>query len=33
MRPDAARARRELGWTPTRFRDALPATLEFVRRR
>jgi dihydroflavonol-4-reductase len=33
MRPDAARARRELGWTPTPFRDALPATLEFVLRR
>ena len=30
MRPDAARARRELGWTPTPFRDALPATLAFV---
>ncbi len=28
-RPDAARARRVLGWTPTAFRDALPATLEF----
>ncbi len=32
MRPDAARAKRELGWTPTPFRDALPATLEFVLR-
>jgi dihydroflavonol-4-reductase len=32
MRPDAARARRELAWTPTPFRDALPATLEFVLR-
>jgi dihydroflavonol-4-reductase len=32
MRPDAARARRELGWTPTAFRDALPSTLEFVLR-
>jgi dihydroflavonol-4-reductase len=32
MRPDAARARRELGWTPTTFRDALPSTLEFVLR-
>jgi len=31
-RPDAARARRVLGWTPTAFRDALPATLEFVLR-
>jgi dihydroflavonol-4-reductase len=31
-RPDAARARRELGWTPTPFREALPATLEFVLR-
>jgi nucleoside-diphosphate-sugar epimerase len=31
-RPDAARARRELGWTPTSFRDALPATLAFVTR-
>jgi dihydroflavonol-4-reductase len=31
-RPDAARARRELGWTPTPFRDALPATLEYVLR-
>jgi len=30
-RPDAARARRELGWRPLAFRDALPATLEFVR--
>ena len=29
-RPDAVRARRVLGWQPTRFRDALPATLEFV---
>jgi dihydroflavonol-4-reductase len=29
-RPDAARARRVLGWRPTPFRDALPATLEFV---
>ena len=28
--PDAARARRELGWQPLAFRDALPATLEFV---
>jgi nucleoside-diphosphate-sugar epimerase len=32
MRPDAARARRELGWRPTAFRDALPSTLEFVLR-
>jgi dihydroflavonol-4-reductase len=32
MRPDAARAKRELGWRPTTFRDALPATLEFVLR-
>ena len=31
-RPDAARARRELGWAPTPFRDALPATLAFVTR-
>ena len=29
-RPDAARARRVLGWQPLPFRDALPATLEFV---
>jgi len=29
-RPDAARARRVLGWTPTTFRDALPATLDFA---
>jgi dihydroflavonol-4-reductase len=29
-RPDAGRARRELGWTPTPFRDALPATLAYV---
>jgi dihydroflavonol-4-reductase len=29
-RPDAARARRMLGWTPTAFRDALPATLAFA---
>jgi dihydroflavonol-4-reductase len=29
-RPDAARARRVLGWTPVAFRDALPATLDFV---
>jgi dihydroflavonol-4-reductase len=29
-RPDAARARRELDWRPLAFRDALPATLEFV---
>jgi len=29
-KPDAARARRELGWTPTPFREALPATLAFV---
>jgi len=32
MRPDAARARRELGWKPTAFRDALGPTLEFVLR-
>lgn len=32
MRPDAARARRVLGWAPTPFREALPATLEFVLR-
>jgi dihydroflavonol-4-reductase len=31
-RPDAARARRVLGWSPTAFRDALPATIEFVLR-
>lgn len=31
-RPDAARARRTLGWTPTPFREALPATLEYVLR-
>jgi dihydroflavonol-4-reductase len=31
-RPDAARARRVLGWRPVPFRDALPATLEFVLR-
>jgi len=29
-RPDAARARRVLGWAPTTFRDALPATLDFA---
>jgi dihydroflavonol-4-reductase len=29
-RPDAARARRVLGWSPRPFREALPATLEFV---
>jgi dihydroflavonol-4-reductase len=29
-RPDAARARRVLAWKPTPFRDALPATLDFV---
>ena len=29
-RPDAARARRDLGWQPRTFREALPATLEFV---
>jgi dihydroflavonol-4-reductase len=29
-RPDAVRARRELGWTPVGFRDALPATLEYA---
>ena len=26
----STRARRVLGWTPTAFRDALPATLEFA---
>jgi dihydroflavonol-4-reductase len=31
-RPDAARARRELAWHPTAFRDALPPTLDFVLR-
>jgi dihydroflavonol-4-reductase len=31
-RPDAQRARQVLGWTPTTFRDALPATLAFVTR-
>ena len=30
-RPDAARARRELAWSPIPFCEALPATLEFVR--
>ena len=29
-RPDAARARRVLGWRPRPFREALPPTLEFV---
>jgi dihydroflavonol-4-reductase len=29
-RPDAVRAKRELGWTPIAFRDALPATLEYA---
>jgi dihydroflavonol-4-reductase len=29
-RPDAARAKRELGWKPIGFRDALPATLEYA---
>jgi dihydroflavonol-4-reductase len=29
-RPDARRARTELGWRPVPFRDALPATLAFV---
>jgi len=28
--PDAARARAELAWRPTPFRDALPATLAYV---
>jgi dihydroflavonol-4-reductase len=31
-RPDASRARRELGWTPRSFRDALPETIAFVTR-
>lgn len=31
--PRADRARAELGWAPTSFRDALPATLAFVTRR
>jgi dihydroflavonol-4-reductase len=29
-RPDAVRAKRELGWKPIPFRDALPATLEYA---
>lgn len=31
-RPSSARAQRELGWTPTPFAAALPATIEFVTR-
>lgn len=31
-RPVGDRARTELGWTPTTFRDALPATIAFVTR-
>lgn len=30
MRPDAARARRVLGWQPTSFRDALTPTLDYL---
>lgn len=30
-RPSSARAQRELGWAPTPFAAALPATIEFVR--
>ncbi len=30
-RPTSRRAQAELGWSPTPFRDALPATLAFVR--
>ena len=29
-RPSSARARRELGWTPTPFADALPPTIAYV---
>lgn len=31
-RPSSARAQRELGWRPTPFRDALPATIAYVTR-
>lgn len=31
-RPNSARARRELGWQPTPFADALPPTIEWVMR-